>query len=97
RHPHPFPTRRSSDLNLGGGIVMDVSGVEQVNVNALNGQDQITVNDLTNTEVTGVNVDLENLPGSGSADGLADRVNINGSAGDDRSEEHTSELQSPDH
>src|SRR5262249_42192728 len=41
-----------------GNITMDVNGVEQVNVAALGGADTITVNDLTGTGVTGVNLDL---------------------------------------
>ena len=44
---------------------MDVNGVEEVNFNALGGADTITVNDLTGTGVTGVNIDLAGTPGSG--------------------------------
>src|SRR2546430_11642903 len=43
-----------------GNIVMDVNGVEQVNLNALGGADTVTVNDLTGTDVTRVNIDLGN-------------------------------------
>ena len=60
-----------------GNVVMDVNGVENVNVAAAGGADSITVNDLTGTDVTRVNLDL------GGADGQADNVIINGTNGDD--------------
>ena len=41
-----------------GNVTMDVNGVEQVNVVALGGADTITVNDLSGTGVTDVNIDL---------------------------------------
>jgi Ca2+-binding RTX toxin-like protein len=65
-----------------GNIVMDVNGVEQVNLNALGGSDRITVNDLTGTDVTRVNIDLGNSAGQG--DGSADAVIVNGTADDDK-------------
>jgi Ca2+-binding RTX toxin-like protein len=66
-----------------GNVTMDVNGVEQVNVVALGGTDTITVNDLTGTDVTGVNLDLAGTPGSGTGDGQADTVIVNGTAGND--------------
>ena len=57
---------------------MDLNGVEQVNVNALGGADTITVNDLSGTDVTSVNLDLAGTPGSGTGDGQADTVIVNG-------------------
>jgi Ca2+-binding RTX toxin-like protein len=66
-----------------GNIVMDVHGVEQVNVTALGGADTITVNDLSGTGVTDVNIDLAATPGSGTGDGAADSVIVNGTAGND--------------
>jgi Ca2+-binding RTX toxin-like protein len=66
-----------------GNVTMDVNGVEQVNVVALGGADTITVNDLTGTGVTDVNIDLAVPPGSGVGDGQADTVIVNGTAGDD--------------
>ena len=60
-----------------GNITMDTNGVESVDVNALGGADTVTVDDLTGTGVTSVNADL------GSADGAADHVIVNGTAGDD--------------
>jgi Ca2+-binding RTX toxin-like protein len=64
-------------------IVMDVNGVEQVDITAKGGADTITVNDLTGTGVTDVNIDLSGTPGSGTGDGAADTVVVNGTAGDD--------------
>ncbi len=66
-----------------GNVTMDVNGVEQVNVVALGGADTITVNDLTGTGVTAVNVDLASPPGSGTGDGQADSVIVNGTSGAD--------------
>ena len=66
-----------------GNVTMDVNGVEQVNVVALGGADTITVNDLTGTDVTDVNVDLASPPGSGAGDGQADSVVVNGTNGAD--------------
>jgi Ca2+-binding RTX toxin-like protein len=66
-----------------GTVTMDVNGVEQVNVVALGGADTITVNDLTGTGVTDVNVDLAATPAGSTGDGQADNVIVNGTAGDD--------------
>lgn len=66
-----------------GTVTMDVDGVEQVNVVALGGADTITVNDLSGTDVTDVNLGLAATPGSGTGDGQGDTVIVNGTAGDD--------------
>ncbi len=66
-----------------GAVTMDVHGVEQVNVVALGGADTITVNNLSGTGVTDVNIDLAATPGSGTGDGQADTVIVNGTAGSD--------------
>ncbi len=66
-----------------GNVTMDVNGVEQVNVAALGGADTITLNDLTGTSVTGVNVDLAATPGSGTGDAQADKVIVNGTSRND--------------
>jgi len=65
-----------------GNIVMDVDDVEQVELNASNGQDVVTINDLTNTDVTTVNINLEAGAG-GAGDGLSDTVIVNGGQSDD--------------
>ena len=54
-----------------------------INFNALGGADTITVNDLTGTDVTQVNLDLAGPPGSGTGDGQADSVIVNGTNGAD--------------
>ncbi len=64
-------------------VTMDVNGVEQVNVAALGGADTLTVNDLTGTDVTGVSIDLASPAGSGTGDGQADSVIVNGTNGAD--------------
>jgi Ca2+-binding RTX toxin-like protein len=59
-------------------ITMDVNHVETIDFNALGGVDQVTVGDLTGTDVTNVNLDLSGAPGSGVGDGAADTVIVNG-------------------
>jgi hypothetical protein len=58
-------------------ITMDTNDVETVDFNALGGADLVTVNDLSGTDVTRVDADL------GAPDGQADRVLVNGTAGND--------------
>jgi Ca2+-binding RTX toxin-like protein len=62
-------------------ITMDLDNVETVNVRALGGADNLTVNDLTGTDVNKVNIDLGGSAGGG--DGAADTIVINATAGDD--------------
>jgi Ca2+-binding RTX toxin-like protein len=64
-------------------ITMDCNGVEVVKFNALGGTDQITVNDLSGTDLKNVNLDLANPPTSGQGDNAADSVIINATEGDD--------------
>src|SRR3954468_6208984 len=59
-------------------ITMDINSVERVNFTALGGADTITVGDLSNTGITQVNLDLSATPGSGTGDGSADHVTVNG-------------------
>ena len=66
-----------------GNVTMDVNGVEQVNVAAIGGADNLTVNDLSGTNVTQVNLDLAGTPGGGTGDGQADTVIVNGTAAAD--------------
>ncbi|MGC2316996.1 MAG: calcium-binding protein [Bradyrhizobium sp.] len=66
-----------------GNVVMDVNGVETLDVNALGGADTITVNDLSKTDVKNVAIDLSSRPGSGVGDGQADTVVINATNADD--------------
>ena len=62
-------------------ITMDLNGIERIQFNALGGADNITVNDLTGTDVTQVAIDLAAPPGSGTGDGQADTVTVNGTSG----------------
>ena len=62
-------------------IVMDIAGVEAVNVVSLGGADTTTVNDLTGTGVRSVTDDLSAFGGGG--DGAADDVIVNGTSGHD--------------
>lgn len=66
-----------------GTITMDTRSVERVDFNALGGADTVTVNDLTGTDVTSVNVDLAGAIGASAGDGSADRVVVNGTNGND--------------
>jgi hypothetical protein len=66
-----------------GTITMDTAGVERVDFNALGGADQVTVNDLTGTDVTLVFVDLASTLGGAGGDAQPDRVAVNATNGDD--------------
>jgi Ca2+-binding RTX toxin-like protein len=63
-----------------GSVTMDTAGVERVDFNALGGADQVTVNDLSGTDVGKLNLDLA---GTLDGDGQTDRVDVNGTSGDD--------------
>jgi Ca2+-binding RTX toxin-like protein len=66
-----------------GNITMDTGGVEFVVFNALGGADNVTVNDLTGTDVTSVDLDLAGTLGGTTGDGQIDHVVVNGTNGDD--------------
>jgi Ca2+-binding RTX toxin-like protein len=66
-----------------GNVTMDLNGVERIQLNALGSADNVTVNDLTGTDVNQVAIDLASPPGSGVGDGQVDTVVINASNGDD--------------
>src|SRR5262249_17401751 len=59
-------------------ITMDLNGIEQLDFNALGGADTIHVHDLSGTGVTGVNIDLAGIPGSGTGDAAADHIIVDG-------------------
>ncbi len=61
-----------------GNVTMNTDGVEIVDFNALGNTDDITVNDLTETDVTQVNIDLANELGGTAGDGVVDNVVVNG-------------------
>jgi Ca2+-binding RTX toxin-like protein len=64
-------------------ITMDLNGVEVVDFNAFGGADTITVNDLSGTDLTALNLDLSSAEGTGIGDGASDSVIVNGTNGDD--------------
>jgi Ca2+-binding RTX toxin-like protein len=63
-------------------IVMDFNDVETLDLNALGGGDNLTVNDLTGTALSTVIADLA-ATGGGLGDGAADTVTLNGTANPD--------------
>ncbi|HEV8378460.1 MAG TPA: calcium-binding protein [Tepidisphaeraceae bacterium] len=63
-------------------IVMDTNNVEQINLNAQAGADQISIHDLTGTGVTNINLNLGASP-FGGGDASTDTVIIDGTAGAD--------------
>src|SRR5262245_36479957 len=64
-------------------VTMDLNDVEAIDFTARGGADNIVVNDLSGTDVTEINLNLESTPGSGVGDGAADTVTVNGTNGDD--------------
>jgi Ca2+-binding RTX toxin-like protein len=64
-----------------GTITMDLDDVETIDTKALGGADNLTVNDLSGTDVTRVNWDLAGT--GGVDDNAADNVIVNATSGDD--------------
>jgi Ca2+-binding RTX toxin-like protein len=64
-------------------VVMDLNDVEHIEFAARGGADTITVHDLSGTDATDVDVNLESAPGSGVGDAQPDNVIVNGTSGDD--------------
>jgi len=64
-------------------ITMDTAGVERVDFNALGGADLVTVDDLSGTDVSRVNIELAGTLGGATGDGQPDRVAVNATNGDD--------------
>jgi Ca2+-binding RTX toxin-like protein len=64
-----------------GAVTMDLDGVERIELAAKGSADNITVNDLTGTDVKQVAIDLT---GNGAGDEAADTVTVNGTGGNDR-------------
>ena len=63
-----------------GSVTMNTDGVEIVDFNALGNTDDITVNDLTGTDVRQTNLDLAGELGGNAPDGAQDKVVVNGTA-----------------
>jgi len=66
-----------------GNIVMDLNDIEALDVDALGGADSVTINDLAGTGLTDVTVDLASAIRGTTADGAADTVQVEGTAGVD--------------
>jgi len=66
-----------------GTIVMDLNGIEAIDVRALGGTDTITVNDVTGTDLARVDVDLAAALGGSTGDAVADTVTVAGTKGND--------------
>jgi predicted lipoprotein with Yx(FWY)xxD motif len=66
-----------------GRVTMDTAGVEQVDLNALGGADQVFVDDLSGTDVGTVNIDLAGSLGGTTGDGSVDQVLVDGTRGND--------------
>jgi Ca2+-binding RTX toxin-like protein len=66
-----------------GSVVMDLDDVETLHVNALGGADNVTINDLSGTDVTTVDVDLAGTIGGATGDAAVDTIVVNGTNGDD--------------
>jgi len=66
-----------------GNIVMDLDGIEAIDVRALGGTDDVTVNDVSGTDLKRVDVDLSAAIGGSTSDGAADTVTVAGTKGDD--------------
>jgi Ca2+-binding RTX toxin-like protein len=62
-------------------VTMDLSEVERIEFRALGGADNITVGDLSGTEVTRIDIDLRGPNGGG--DGAADTITVNATQGAD--------------
>ena len=66
-----------------GPIVMDCDETEKILFTATGGPDQVTVNDLSATDVREVKLDLSAVPDVVGGDAAADTVTIKGTAGND--------------
>src|SRR4029434_8825882 len=66
-----------------GTVTTDLGGIEQIHIAARGGVANITVHDLSGTDVTEVNLNLESTPGSGVGDGAIDTVIVKGTGGGD--------------
>ena len=75
--------RRLTFFRQPANVTMDTNGVEVVDFNALGGADNITVGDLSGTDVTQTNLDLASSLGGSAADGAHDTVTASGTDGDD--------------
>ncbi len=73
--------RRATLTRNVGAVTMDLNSIERINIVALGGADSITVNDLSQTAVKQVAIDLAASPGGSTGDAQADTVTVDGTAG----------------
>ena len=66
-----------------GNIVMDLDGIETIDVRALGGSDTITVDDVRGTDLERVDVDLAATLGGSTGDEKADTVKVLATEGND--------------
>ena len=66
-----------------GTIVMDLDGLEAIDLNALGNTDTTIVNDLSGTGVAKIDIDQAGTLGGTAGDGQADTVVVNGTNGAD--------------
>jgi RTX calcium-binding nonapeptide repeat (4 copies) len=64
-------------------ITTDLHGIEGLDLSTQGGTDTVTVGDLTGTDLQTANIDLSAIRGSGTGDGQADTVLVNGTDGAD--------------
>lgn len=62
-----------------GNIIMDVQGVEHLDLSALGGTDSFAITDLSATELRSIHLSLATSPGGQIGDGAIDRVEFLGS------------------
>jgi RTX calcium-binding nonapeptide repeat (4 copies) len=75
---------RASFFRDVANITMDLNDVERIEFGAIGGSDNVTVNDLSGTDVLRVAVDLAGTLGGSAADGQLDWVTVIGSNGNDQ-------------
>jgi Ca2+-binding RTX toxin-like protein len=66
-----------------GTVVMDLDGIESLDLNTLGGTDMTIVNDLTGTDLVKVNINQGGTIGGTTGDTAADVVIVNGTQGND--------------
>jgi hypothetical protein len=64
-------------------VTMDLNDVERIDFEALGGADNIVVGDMSGTDLTDTNLDLEGVLGGGAGDGQPDSVIVTGTNGND--------------
>jgi hypothetical protein len=66
-----------------GNVVMDLDAVETIRLRTLLGNEQVTIGDLTGTDLASVDVDLAAVRGGTTPDNQKDFVTVTGTAGND--------------